>query len=106
MITWLVNPVRYAYLRKTPYMSLYSRFPAKTIGRRLADFAVLVGYEKVVSRRYHYEYTFYWLKRHDRDIQPEGVYRGPHWYGGFMPCEAVDVIELLRSSPYRQAVTA
>ena len=43
MITWLENPVRYAYLRRTPYMSLSSRFPAKTIGRRLRSEAIYNG---------------------------------------------------------------
>ncbi|NLW75715.1 MAG: hypothetical protein GXY18_04720 [Methanomicrobiales archaeon] len=106
MITWYENPLNYSYVRKTLYISLSSRFPVKTMGRKFQQFGKLIGHE-LVDRRdsntkgvYLYHHQFYWLKEHDRDLSPYGVYKGPQGFGGRMPTEAVNPIRLVESNPY------
>jgi hypothetical protein len=89
-IIWIDNPLKYSYLRKTHYMSCSSRFPVKTMMRNFYPGGVLVGYKCDSRSKHCYHFTYYWLKRHDRDISPNDVYKGPNTFGGFMPAEAVD----------------
>jgi len=51
---------------------------------------------------YLYHHQFYWLKEHDRDLAPDGVYKGPQGFGGRMPTEAVNPVSLVEMSPYRK----
>ncbi|MCA1915140.1 DUF6009 family protein [Methanospirillum hungatei] len=101
MITWLDNPLNYSYVRKTLYISLSSRFPVKTIGNKFQQFGKLIGYELVERRDsntkgvYLYHHQFYWLKEYDRDLSPDGVYKGPRGFGGRMPTEAVNPVRLV-----------
>lgn len=101
MIIWLDEPLKYSYLRKTKYMSTSSRFPVKSIGKQVSDFATLIGYELTskcpgnTKGVYLYHYEYYWLKKHDRDISPDGVYAGKEGFEGFMPNEAVDPKNLI-----------
>jgi hypothetical protein len=101
MITWIEDPLKYVYLRKTRYLSTSRRFPVKTIGVRTHRFARLIGYE-LISHPVTYQYTFefYWLKTHDRDLSPDDVYAGPKRFGGKMPVEAVNPIELVKEHPF------
>jgi len=106
MINWLEDPLNYSYLRQDRYLSISSRFPVKSIGKRIQQFSHLIGYELVEKRNsntkgvYMYYHQFYWLKKHDRDLSPEGVYKGPRGFGGRMPTEAVDPVRLVERSPY------
>ena len=108
MITWLENPQNYSYLRQDQYLSTSSRFPVKTIGRRIQEFSKLIGYELVERRNsntkgvYLYCHRFYWLKKHDRDLSPDGVYKGPREFGGRMPTEAVDPARLIERTSYME----
>lgn len=104
MITWLENPLNYSYLRETPYMSCSSKFPVKTIGNRLQDFSKILGYELIGKDGGKgvpvFQYLFYWLKEHDRDLMPDGVYKGPKEFGGKMPAEAKNPVDLVKNNPY------
>ncbi|PWR71851.1 DUF6009 family protein [Methanospirillum stamsii] len=101
MITWLDNPLNYSYVRKTSYTSLSSRFPVKTLGKKFQQFGKLIGHELIERKDsntkgvYLYHHQFYWLKEHDRDLAPDGVYKGPRGFGGRMPVEAVDPVRLM-----------
>jgi hypothetical protein len=87
-------------------MSTSPRFPVKSIGNRTPRFYRLIGYELVEKKNskvkgvYMYHYLFYWLKLHDRDISPDGVYKGPKGFCGRMPSEAVNPVRLVERSPY------
>jgi hypothetical protein len=106
MITWLENPLNYSYVREDRYINTSSRFPVKGIGKRIHQFSKLIGYELVEKRNsntkgvYLYVYQFYWLKSHDRELSPDGVYKGIRGFGGRMPSEAVDPVRLVERSPY------
>lgn len=90
MITWLEDPSKYAYLRRTRYIG-GPVFPVKGIGRKTGEFGRLVGYRRIGRLMpYTFEFEFYWLKKHDRDLSPDDVYAGPPVFGGAMPSEAVD----------------
>ncbi len=101
MITWLENPLNYSYLRKSTFMSGSPRVPIRTVEKR-QDYGKIVGYEKVSSQRYMYLFNFYWLKEHDRDLMPDGVYKGPKEFGGKMPAEAKNPVELVKDNPYME----
>lgn len=96
MITWLEDPTKYAYLRKTSSIHA-ARFPVKSWGRHLSEFGRLVGYRRhnPSLMPYAWEYDVYWLKKHDRDLAPADVYAGPSTFGGRMPTEAIDPRELV-----------
>lgn len=106
MITWLENPLNYSYVRKTLYKSLSPRFPVKSMPKKFPEFGKLIGHEMVEKENsntkgvYLYNHRFYWLKKHDRDLSPEGVYKGPRNFGGHMPSEAVNPAVLVQQSPY------
>lgn len=108
MITWFDDPLKYSYVRKTLYISLSPRFPVKTVGRIFQEFGRLIGHELVKREDsntkgvYLYHHEFYWLKKHDRDLLPDGVYKGPQGFGGRMPTEAVNPVRLVEMSPYRE----
>jgi len=89
---WLEDPTRYSYLRRTGYTTFGPRFPVKGMKNRKGMLARLVGYQRIGGVRYGaYDWIFFWLKSHDRDLDPTGPYAGPMGeYGGGMPCEAVD----------------
>lgn len=91
-ITWLDDPMKYAYLRKGSFTAS-ARFPIKRFEKQGDR---VIGYSRMPPRNpYVYDYTIYWLKKHDRDLDPEGVYRGPAEFGGFMPSEAVNPRDLV-----------
>jgi hypothetical protein len=85
-IVWLEDPLQYSYLRE----SLYRTTRPKTIKLKTPiwnDQAKIIGYE-IFNRKYApaqdtYARRVWWLKTHDRDLDPEGVYKRRH------PCEAV-----------------
>lgn len=100
-ITWLEDPTEYTYLREMWYMSLSSRFPVTNFTRKFTDAAKLVGYVLAAKDpgkfgRSIYHWQCWWLKKHDRDLMPDGVYTGPTTYGGKMPVEAVNPQTLVR----------
>lgn len=99
MITWLEDPLKYSYLRKMEYMTGSSKFPVKSIGKNRPSFNRLIGYERIskhlMHARYCYFYNVYYLRDHDRDISPEGVYAGEKGFVGKMPSEAVNPIALI-----------
>jgi hypothetical protein len=107
MITWLENPLNYSYLRHQKYTSTSTQFPVNTIEKQTQGLSRLVGYEMVekqdskIKGVYLYVFEFYWLKDHDRDLSPDNIYRGDPGFGGHMPTEAVNPVELVKKSPYQ-----
>lgn len=101
MITWLDNPLHYSYVRKTRYITISPRFPVKSLGKIFPELGRLIGYTMVERKNsntegvYLYHHEFYWLKKHDRDLAPDGVYQGPRGFCGRMPVEAVDPVGLV-----------
>jgi Family of unknown function (DUF6009) len=83
-IVWLRDPLQYTYLRE------YAHWTTKPRGRiapNLVQMAFIVGYvqyRRSASYRPVYRRRFWWLKKHDRDLDNKGVYRY-----GFGPYEAV-----------------
>lgn len=90
-LTWIEDPFKYSYIRKSGYIHFGRRFPIKSWGKDISEFAKLIGFEQTghPSPSIYY-YDVYWLKKHDRDLSPDGVYKGKKEFGGFMPSEAVD----------------
>ncbi len=101
-IIWLDNPLEYPYLREGTYVTTSPKvFPVK---RFLKNGMRVIGYEihnkergehpKVYSRRY------WFLKPHDRDLNPNGVYKY------LAPAEAVvpsSIQENQESIEYKQS---
>lgn len=86
-IVWLRDPRQFAYLREGIMCTTRSSGPIS--GRYIEDLAFIVGYAECLPKsaghgRMAYRRRFWWLKEHDRDLDPQGVYaRG-------RPAEAVD----------------
>jgi hypothetical protein len=85
-IVWLEDPLKYSYLRERVYITtLPKKIALKTpIWQNQAK---IVGYE-IVNRKHEpapdvYHRRVWWLKTHDRDLDPDGVYKSNH------PLEAV-----------------
>jgi len=99
MIIWLDDPLKYPYLRRAKYMFV-SHFPVKRMTKRLSHF---VGYERIckATLSWHFMYNVYYTRKGDRDNDPSGVYAGPPEYGGKMPTEAVNPLELVKITPYQ-----
>lgn len=101
-IVWLRDPRQFAYLRESIYCTTRRRGPIS--GRYIEDLAFIVGYAECVPKgksggwRTAYRRRFWWLKVHDRDLDPTGVYAR----GG--PAEAVDPasIAVNRQSRWRR----
>jgi hypothetical protein len=77
-IVWLDDPLKYPYLREYNYRTTAPRkFPVKTWFRR-SRYRV-IGYEVAEhvkgTGRVAYNRRFWYLKPHDRDLDPLGVYR-------------------------------
>ena len=88
-IVWLRDPRQFAYLRESIHFTTRRRGPIS--GRYIEDLAFIVGYAECVPKkgksggwRTAYRRRFWWLKVHDRDLDPTGVYACAG------PAEAVD----------------
>jgi len=103
-IVWLEGPLKFTYLRESVYCTLdprCMRLKTPLFGQQ----AKSVGYEvctdpseggKLIARRRVYSRRVWWLKVHDRDIDPNGVY-AYHW-----PVEAVAPVFI---APGRESVS-
>jgi hypothetical protein len=87
-IIWREDPLKFTYLREDTYLTTAPvRFP---VSRPIFyNQSKIVGYEVVRRKRSEksprvYRRRFWYLKKHDRDIDPNGVYKYSH------PTEAVD----------------
>ena len=77
-IVWVEDPLTYLYLREDTYLTTAPRnFPVRTWLRR-SGYRV-IGYEVMEHEkgtgRTAYRRRFWYLKSHDRDLDPEGVYK-------------------------------
>ena len=93
-IVWLENPMKFRYLREGELNN--GRYEQAGVKSHLCEFGKLVGYEIITDRNpeivyrdhqdgrtYHhkldylekFDRRFWWLKKHDRDIKPEGCYK-------------------------------
>jgi hypothetical protein len=88
-IVWLRDPLQFRYLRETP-LSVVRR-PTGKITPRFADMAFMVGYATVRPQKGNdlYNRRIWWLKKYDRDLDPNGVYGQLTWGMGPAPHEAV-----------------
>jgi hypothetical protein len=83
-IEWLRDPMQYEYLREG--IQATRNNPSGKLKPVLPKDSVLVGYGKNQSQWQSsgiYIRRFWWLSRHDRDLDPDGVYKD------FSPSEAV-----------------
>ena len=103
-IVWLEDPLKFTYLRESIYHTLDPRRMRLKIPL-FGEQAKIVGYEvctdksegvKALGRYTAYSRRVWWLKVHDRDIDPNGVY-AYHW-----PCEAVVPVLI---APGRESVS-
>jgi hypothetical protein len=71
-IIWLEDPSKYRYLREGTYL-VVGRHTGK-IHPHIQDMAFIVGYATVRPQkgRQVYNRRFWWLKKHDQNIQPDG----------------------------------
>lgn len=87
-IVWLEDPLKYSYLRETVYISTSpQKIRLKT--PIWEGQAKIIGYE-IIDREHEaardtYERRVWWLKKHDRDLDPEGVYQYNHPYEAVLP---------------------
>jgi hypothetical protein len=97
-IVWLEDPLAHPYLRE----SVYSTTKRRGRVRCPAQGGRVVGYAEV-SRDPDdhgivvYHRRIWWLKAHDRSLDPEGVYRAWH------PAEAVDPATIALGKPSRSS---
>lgn len=98
-IIWLEDPLKYSYLRETVYIT--------TAPKKIAiktpiweNQAKIIGYEIFIKEneaaQNTYERRVWWLKKSDRDLDPEGVYKNNHPYEAVLP-ESIRVGE--KSTP-------
>lgn len=105
-IVWLRDPLQFSYLREGVYATTQRRGPISS--RRISrELAFIVGYAECVSKKEEsgwptvyrvYRRRFWWLKKHDRDLDPNGVYA--HKY----PAEAVDPTSIAPNKKSRSLV--
>lgn len=98
-IVWLRDPEQFAYLREG--VTCTTRRSGPISGRYIEDLAFIVGYAECAPKgesgrgRTAYRRRFWWLKKYDRDLDPQGVYaRG-------RPAEAVDPRRVVANEPSR-----
>lgn len=75
-IVWLEDPLKFTYLREKRWDKFKNYFSIKE-AKTLDDFAKIIGYEYLGldSRGFLHNFRMWWLKKHDRDISPNGVYK-------------------------------
>lgn len=86
-IVWLEDPLQFTYLREMTYLTTKPR-QFRINSPIVNGQAKLVGYEIITLERNEkhpqtYSRRFWVLKKHDRDIDPDGVYKDRY------PTEAV-----------------
>ena len=114
-IVWLEDPLKFRYLREGIFNNWrYEQIGPNNTIKGVGEFAKLVGYEVVVDKKtkitiqpedklkltiklndsQKFSRRFWWLKPHDRDLDPEGCYKD------HAPSEAVvpSSISLFRTS--------
>src|SRR2546427_12778800 len=86
-IVWLEDITPLDYVRESTYVSMRCHGRPGIYGRSNPRLGRLVGYADLVRKNRHREpccRRFFWLAPHDRDSDPDGVYRT------CAPSEAVD----------------
>jgi len=90
-IVWIENPLNYTYLREQYHESSSPRFPIKNLSL-LRGMEKIIGYQIMSRKKNCYEFRFWYVRRYDRDIDPNGVYKNS------CPSEAVIPDSICRDS--------
>jgi len=103
MIMWLDNPLKYTYIRQTPWTNHFAKFNEKKFLNSYENAHSVIGYDRLPQKRKGYfEFMVYWLKNYDYDIDQNSPYNKDH-----IPCEGVkpgDLIDCPEQFTFREAV--
>ena len=86
-IVWVHDPLKFRYLRESNrFTTQRRRFPVKRKDVLIVGYAT---HHKKGHGRTVYNRRFWYLKKWDRDLEPDGPYAVKNFRYGPMPCEAV-----------------